>query len=127
MNCQRKRLRQRQSLIVLRLRWQIQKSTALKKTRLKIGGTPLNPLVDLLKVEHLDVDEDDRHRLLLVVPLRPERQPPDPVSHVRHPDRALGAQQSLSVQLVMLGARAISKSGDEMFSSYLVKTKFKEG
>ena len=99
----------------------------LNKTRLKIRGTPLNPLVDLLKVEHLDVDEDDRHRLLLVVPLRPERQPPDPVSHVRHPDRALGAQQPLSVQLVMLGARAISKSGDEMFSSYLVKTKFKEG
>ena len=99
----------------------------LNKTRLKIGGTSLNPLVDLLKVEHLDVDEDDRHRLLLVVPLRPERQPPDPVPHVRHPDRALGAQQPLSVQLVMLGARAISKSGDEMFSSYLVKTKFKEG
>ena len=100
----------------------------INKTRLKIRGTPLNPLVDLLKVEHLDVDEDDRHRLLLVVPLRPERQPPDPVSHVRHPDRALGAQQSLSVQLVMLGGRgAVSESGDEMFSSYLVKTKFKEG
>ena len=99
----------------------------INKTRLKIRGTPLNPLVDLLKVEHLDVDEDDRHRLLLVVPLRPERQPPDPVPHVRHPDRALGAQQPLSVQLVMLGARAISKSGDEMFSSYLIKTKFKEG
>ena len=99
----------------------------INKTRLKIRGTPLNPLVDLLKVEHLDVDEDDRHRLLLVVPLRPERQPPDPVSHVCYPDRALGAQQPLSVQLVMLGARAISKSGDEMFSIYLIKTKFKEG
>ena len=96
-------------------------------TRLKIRSTPLNPLVDLLKVEHLDVDEDDRHRLLLVVPLRPERQPPDPVSHVRHPDRALGAQQSLSVQFVLLMWKSVSESCDEVFSSYLIKTKFKEG
>ena len=99
----------------------------LNKTRLKIRGTPLNPLVDLLKVEHLDVDEDDRHRLLLVVPLRPERQPSNPVPHVRHPDCALGAQQSLSVQIVLLRGRAVSESADEVFSSYLIKTKFKEG
>ena len=42
--------------------------------------------------EHLDVDEDDGHRLLLVVPVVSERHSPDPVPDVGHPDGALGTQ-----------------------------------
>ena len=61
-----------------------------------------NPLVNLLKGEHLDVDKNDGHRLVLVVPLVPERHSPDPVPDVGHSDGALSAQAPWAEEVVRL-------------------------
>ena len=60
------------------------------------------PLIDLLEGEHLDVHEDDGHWLLLVVPVVSEGHSPYPVPDVGHPDRALGTQVSLAMEVVFL-------------------------
>ena len=43
-----------------------------------------DPLVDLLEGEHLDVHQDDGHRLVLVVPIVSEGHSPDPVPDIGH-------------------------------------------
>ena len=60
------------------------------------------PLVDILEGEHLDVHQEDGHRLVLVVPVVSERHSPYSVPDVGHPDRALGAQVSWASEVVCL-------------------------
>ena len=61
-----------------------------------------DPLVDLLEGEHLDVHQDDGHRLVLVVPIVSEGHSPDPVPDIGHPDGALGTQIPWIVETVCL-------------------------
>ena len=56
------------------------------------------PLVDILEGEHLDVHQDDGHRLVLVVPIVSEGHSPD----IGHPDGALGTQIPWIVETVCL-------------------------
>ena len=72
---------------------------------LNVSFALCNPFVDLLKGEHLDVDKNDGHRLVLVVPLVPERHPPDPVPDVVHSDGALGTQRPLATKVIGLGGK----------------------
>ena len=71
-------------------------------THLYVPFALCTPLVEILEVEHLDVHQDDGHRLVLVVPVVSERHSPDPVPDVGHPDRALGTQVSWAGEVVCL-------------------------
>ena len=75
-----------------------------------------NPFVDLLKGEHLDVDKNDGHRLVLVVPLVPERHSPDPVPDVGHSDGALGAQAPWAEEIVRLRGKKVSSMEKNSFT-----------
>ena len=82
------------------------------------------PLVDILEGEHLDVHQDDGHRLVLVVPVIAECHSPYPVPDVGHPDCALGTQVSLAVEVVFLrGKDGLSC----MWSGHLIKAELEEG
>ena len=65
----------------------------------------------------MDVDKDDGHRLVLVVPLVPERHSPDPVPDVGHSDGALGTQKPWATQVVGLRGktRFPDKSNGKVF------------
>ena len=76
----------------------------------------------------MDVDKDDGHRLVLVVPLVPERHSPDPVPDVVHSDGALGAQKPWATQVVGLRrkTRFPDKSNGKVFEGLPKSKRAKE-
>ena len=64
----------------------------------------------------MDVDKDDGHRLVLVVPLVPERHSPDPVPDVGHSDGALGAQAPWAEEVVRLRGKKVSSMEKKCFT-----------